>query len=59
MSAVIIAARSMIVPRLSAETTPVDTPRTSQSTAAPMTMERVTGKASTSIDQTSCSVRNE
>jgi hypothetical protein len=58
-SAVIIATRSTTVPRLRAETTPVETPMSSHRIAAPMTMDRVTGKASTSIAETSCSVRNE
>ncbi len=58
-SAVTIAARSTTVPRFSAETTPVVTPMRSQSTAAPRTMERVTGIRSTSMVQTSCSVLKE
>ena len=46
--------RSKRVPRLSAETTPIATPPTSQSIAAPMASEMVTGKLLTICGQTGC-----
>ena len=46
--------RSNRVPRLSAETTPIDTPPTSQRIAAPMASEMVTGKPLTICGQTGC-----
>ena len=58
-SATPIENRSKIVPRLSAETTPIATPPTSQSTAAPMASESVTGASLTICGQTGCWLRNE
>ena len=51
--------RSNRLPRRSAESTPIDTPPTSQSTDAPIANEIVTGRSLTICGQTGCWERNE
>ncbi len=58
-SATPIAARSKMVPRRSADRTPVATPDSSQITAAPAASENVTVIRSTRSGQTGFWVRNE
>ena len=58
-SATPIENRSKSVPRRSAESTPIDTPPISQSTAAPMASESVTGRSLTICGHTGCWLRNE
>ena len=51
--------RSKKLPRLSAEITPIATPPTSHSMAAPMASETVTGRLLTICGQTGCWDLNE
>ena len=51
--------RSKRVPRLSAESTPIDTPAISQITAAPIASESVTGMSLTICGHTGVWLRNE
>ena len=59
VSLIDISTRSVSEPRLSADTTPVTTPISSHSTAAPMAMEKVTGIRSTISSVTGWLSRNE
>ncbi len=58
-SAMVMAARSKIDPRRSAEKTPTLTPKTSQMMAAPMASDDVTGIRSSSSGQIGCLVMKE
>ena len=58
-SATLIEARSTKEPRLSADSTPIVTPNSTQSTAAPTASDSVTGIASRMSGQTGCFFRNE
>ena len=58
-SATPIENRSKMLPRRSADSTPMDTPPISQSMDAPMASDSVTGASLTSCGQTGCWLRNE
>jgi hypothetical protein len=58
-SATPIVARSKTLPRFSAEMTPVATPPSSQSTAAPAASDIVTGSRSSRSGRTGLRVMNE
>ncbi len=58
-SATVIAARSKIDPRFSADSTPIATPDTSHRIEAPAASDSVTGIRSSSSGQTDCLVMNE